>query len=150
MTFAKFELGMEKTEVLFQSLLRVSAPFNCSLRHIGVIFDQSYFDQHMNLLTCSCFFHLRTITKLKAVLSQPELQTIISASLDHLQQVQNAAAKKEFYSEIQNKAHKSHKKTTTNKIYTQYMFNRHTHIKSAMEGSECWPGPQESKVYLIC
>lgn len=70
------------------------------------------FDQHIKELTQTSFFHLRNIAKLRSIVSQPELEQIIHAfissrldycnslftclsksSLDHLQLIQNAAAR---------------------------------------------------------
>lgn len=70
------------------------------------------FDQHIKELTQTSFFHLRNIAKLRSIVSQSELEQIIHAfissrldycnslftclsksSLDHLQLIQNAAAR---------------------------------------------------------
>ncbi|KAF7655247.1 hypothetical protein LDENG_00058590 [Lucifuga dentata] len=84
-----------------------------SVRNLGVILDSSLsLDAHVRQLTCSSFFHLRNIAKLRAVVSKTELKMVIHAfissrldycnslltclsktSLNRLQTVQNAAAR---------------------------------------------------------
>ncbi|KAK0136611.1 hypothetical protein N1851_027214 [Merluccius polli] len=57
------QLNADKTEVLI----------NAS-NSIAILFDQ-----HIKLLSCTCFFHLRNIAKLRSVVSKPEQEMIIHA-----------------------------------------------------------------------
>lgn len=80
------QLNTEKTEVLLcfiaskvaQCIGSLCPDVKFSLRNLG--FDQCMcFKQHIKSLTRSCYFHLRNTTKLRALVSRPELQMIIHA-----------------------------------------------------------------------
>ena len=64
--------------MILKSIGPYSSAANSKLRNLGVIFDQSAsFDTKQ--LTRSCFFHLRDISKLRSVVSTPDLEMIIHA-----------------------------------------------------------------------
>ena len=83
------------------------------VRNLGVLFDHSLsFNTHRKSPVKSCFLHLRNISKLRAVVSQADMEILIhsfiSSRIDycnalfsslnkklfhHLQSIQNAAAK---------------------------------------------------------
>ncbi|KAF7652656.1 hypothetical protein LDENG_00093850, partial [Lucifuga dentata] len=91
----------------------LSSSVKSSVHNLGVILDSSLsLDAHVRQLTCSSFFHLRNIAKLRAVVSKTELEMVIHAfipshldycnslftclsktCLNRLQTVQNAAAR---------------------------------------------------------
>ena len=99
--------------VLKQYLGVLGQSVKSNLRNLGVRFDSNMsLVQHCNQLTKNCFFQLRNISKLRAVVSQNDLETIIHAfvssrldycnslftclnkkELTRLQLVQNAAAR---------------------------------------------------------
>uniref|UniRef100_A0A669CLJ3 Reverse transcriptase domain-containing protein n=1 Tax=Oreochromis niloticus TaxID=8128 RepID=A0A669CLJ3_ORENI len=85
-----------------------------SIRSLGVSIDSALtLDAHVKSLVRSCFYHLRNIAKLSPIVSRSKLEIVIhafvsshldycnslftclcKASLEHLQVVQNAAAKR--------------------------------------------------------
>jgi len=118
------QLNTKKTETLIfapdqklpqikQHLGSLGSSVQSSLRNLGVLFDQSMsLDSHSRQLVKNCFYHLRNISKLRALLSKVDLEMIIHAfissrldycnslftclnksSLSRLQMVQNAAAR---------------------------------------------------------
>ena len=100
-------------KILTNNLGNLSSLIKPSVKNLGVIFDpQLNLDRQINAVVKSCFFHLRMIAKIKPVLSRPDLERVIHAtissrldycnalyvginqsSLDRLQLVQNAAAR---------------------------------------------------------
>lgn len=61
-----------------------SANMRPKLRNLGVIFDHAmHFYDHITSVTCSCFFHLRNISKLRSILTYSELEMIIHAFALH-------------------------------------------------------------------
>ena len=82
-------------------------------KNLGVLFDSDFkFDKQINAVVKSCFFHLRSISKIKPFLSVHDLEVVIHAlliscldycnsfnigisksALSRLQMVQNAAAR---------------------------------------------------------
>ena len=117
-------LNSAKTETLIiapeQSISQIkqhigalSSSVQPSLRSLGVVFDSAMsLEKHSNLLIKNCFFQLRNISKIRALVSKAELEMIIHAfissrldycnslficlnkkDLCHLQTVQNSAAR---------------------------------------------------------
>lgn len=81
------QINTNKTEILIiapdsiaSKVVQCTGPLSSSssvkvnLKNLGVIFDQAIFLSNINLLTCSCFCHLRNITKLNSVVSRAELE----------------------------------------------------------------------------
>uniref|UniRef100_A0A669E4F5 Reverse transcriptase domain-containing protein n=1 Tax=Oreochromis niloticus TaxID=8128 RepID=A0A669E4F5_ORENI len=118
------QLNSDKTETLIiapdhmvpeirQHISFLEPYVKSSLRNLGVIFDSSMsLEQHSKQLVRNCFYHLRNISKLRLMVSKPELEMIIHAfissrldycnglftcfnksALSRLQTVQNAAAR---------------------------------------------------------
>jgi len=118
------QLNSSKSEILLinppqsiahfqQSLGPLSTNLSSSARNLGVIFDSHLnFKIHINKVTQSCFFHLRTISKIKPILTRSDLEKVTNAlifsrldycnsllsgldnkSISRLQLVQNAAAR---------------------------------------------------------
>ena len=95
------------------SLCPLSGNIKPTARNLGVILDSDFtFIAHINKVVQSCFLHIRTISKIKHFLSQPDLEKVIHAlifsrldycnslltginhkSLSRLQLVQNLAAR---------------------------------------------------------
>ena len=103
----------DSVTTLTNSLGNLSTLVKPHVKNLGVIFDPYFkFDKQVNAVVKACFFQLRTIAKLKALLSPADLQRVIHAfissrldycnslytgisqsSLSRLQMVQNAAAR---------------------------------------------------------
>ena len=85
------QLNPDKPEILIiapdsaiplikQSIGPLSSVVRPSIRNLGVTFDKSLsFGTHIKSLSKSCFFHLRNISKLRAVVSQSEIEMLIHA-----------------------------------------------------------------------
>ncbi len=118
------QLNSSKSEVLLinppqspcplqSSLGPLSSNITSTARNLGVIFDSNLnFKSYVTKVTQTCFFHLRTISKIKPALTRPDLEKVINAlifsrldycnsllsgldtkTLSRLQLVQNTAAR---------------------------------------------------------
>ena len=117
------QLNNTKTEIILftppnnishqQALGPLSVNIKPTARNLGVHFDSDLtFIPHVNKLVQSCFYHLRSISKIKHMLTPPDLEKVIHAfifsrlddcnsllsginrkSLSCLQLVQNSAAR---------------------------------------------------------
>ena len=118
------QLNSDKTETLIiapenaiphikQCIGTLGASVLPKIRNLGVIFDSTMsLEHHSKLLTKNCLFQLRNISKLRPLVSKPELELIIHAfissrldycnslftcfnkkELDRLQVIQNSAAR---------------------------------------------------------
>ena len=118
------QLNNTKTEIILftppnnishyqQALGPLSVNIKPTARNLGVHFDSDLtFIPHINKLVQSCFYHLRSISKIKHMLTPPDLEKVIHAlifsrldycnsllsginqkSLSRLQLVQNSAAR---------------------------------------------------------
>lgn len=70
-----------------------------SIRNLEVTFGAGFtLDAHIKYLVCSCFHHLRNITKLRSIVSHSELEIVIHASIStawlHLSELEVAANQK--------------------------------------------------------
>ena len=101
------------TSLITNSLGPLSSNIKPAARNLGVIFDLDLtFDKHIKTVVQSCYLQLRTISKIKPILSHSDLEKVIHAfifsrldycnsllaginqkSLSRLQLVQNAAAR---------------------------------------------------------
>lgn len=118
------QLNSEKTETLIiapvnsvpvikQHIGVLGASAKQNLRNLGVVFDpEMSLEHHSKILIRNCFFQLRNISKIRSLVSRPELEMIVHAfissrldycnslftclnkkSVGRLQTVQNAAAR---------------------------------------------------------
>jgi len=113
----KTEVIIIAPDILVPEIMQHLGPLSSSVcpivRNLGVLFDHSLsFNAHIKSLVKSCFFHLCNISKLRAVVSQADMEILIhsfiSSRIDycnalflslnktvlhHLQSIQNAAAR---------------------------------------------------------
>uniref|UniRef100_A0A8C5GQG5 Reverse transcriptase domain-containing protein n=1 Tax=Gouania willdenowi TaxID=441366 RepID=A0A8C5GQG5_GOUWI len=103
----------KKIPLIKNSLGDLGSSVKSSIRNLGVVFNQSMsLEGHCRQLTKNCFYHLRNISKVRHLLSKPDLELVIHAfissridycnsvftcfnksTLCKLQMVQNAAAR---------------------------------------------------------
>ncbi len=124
MTQNLLQLNQSKTEIMFfgpvKGCLDTSTYLGSwsdychdQIRNLGVVFDPELkFDKQVNAVVKSCFFQIRSIARLKPILSRKDLEKVINAfvlsrldycnvlyvescqtNISRLQLVQNAAAR---------------------------------------------------------
>ncbi len=124
MTQNLLQLNQSKTEIMFFGPVRGCLDMSTYLgswsdychdqiRNLGVVFDPELkFDKQINAVVKSCFFQIRSIARLKPILSRKDLEKVINAfvlsrldycnvlyvescqtTISRLQLVQNAAAR---------------------------------------------------------
>uniref|UniRef100_A0A3Q3RNJ0 Reverse transcriptase domain-containing protein n=1 Tax=Mastacembelus armatus TaxID=205130 RepID=A0A3Q3RNJ0_9TELE len=118
------QINSDKTEIIIfgpqkqresvsSHLESLSLKFKNQVRNLGIIMDSDLnFNSHIKSITLSAFYHLRNITRIKGIMSKPDLERLIhafiSSRLDYcnglftglskravrqLQYIQNAAAR---------------------------------------------------------
>uniref|UniRef100_A0A8C5HZV2 Reverse transcriptase domain-containing protein n=1 Tax=Gouania willdenowi TaxID=441366 RepID=A0A8C5HZV2_GOUWI len=106
------QLNSSKTETLVvapdiiaplikQHLGALSSTVKSSIRNLGVTFDEGMsLERHSKQLIRNCFFHLRNISKLRHIVSGPELEMVIhafvSSRLDYCNSLFTCLSKKDL------------------------------------------------------